>query len=279
MARVRIVSGSVIAGAAVALTTVGVAGAGGVAPSVLVGGKGVVARNDGVRYVAVHAGGRTVVEKIRLADGRVLRWRSFQGSYGIPLVAYDGSVGGLSRDGRTLVLARPLASAAGVGRFAIVDTRTLRLRTVVRLGGAWAFDALSPNGSTMYLIQYLNADPSALRYRVRAYDLRAGRLDPRVIVDKREPDEKMTGQPVTRVEGRDGGWAYTLYSRQDEAPFLHALDTTHRLAVCVDLPQRLAANAFRVRMALSPDATKLVLRLNGARAAVVDTRTFAVRSG
>jgi hypothetical protein len=263
-------------GVVIALALCGVAGAGGVAPGISIGGKGVLGHGGTVRYVALDAGGSTVVEKVRVRDGLVLRSRSLRGSYGIPFVAYDGSAGGLSRDGRTLVLAHSLAPATGVSRFPILDTRTLKVRTVVRLKGAWAFDALSPNGSTMYLIEYLQIDPEALRYRVRAYDLAAGRLDPRVIVDKREPNEKMTGFPVTRVEQRDGGWAYTLYSRQAGAPFVHALETRERVAFCIDLPKRLAANAMKVRMALSADGTKLVLRLNGARAAVVDTKTFAV---
>jgi hypothetical protein len=241
-----------------------------------VGGKGVVAANGKVRYVAHQRAGKTIVEKRRVADGRLLQRRALAGAYGLPFVAYDESVGGLAHDGRTLVLARPLTPATTESRFPIVDTRTLRVRSVLTLRGAWAFDALSPNGSTMYLIEYQSVDPSALRYRVRAYDLAAGRLDPRVIVDKREPNEKMTGFPVTRVAQRDGGWAYTLYSRQADAPFVHALDTRERVAFCIDLPKRLAANAMKVRMALSANGTKLVLRLNGARAAVVDTKTFAV---
>jgi hypothetical protein len=278
MTGIRVFSGSVVTALAVVLATGGAAGAGGVAPGVSIGGKGVVGHAGTVRYVALNAGAATVVEKVRVRDGVVLRSRPLAGSYGIPLVAYDGSAGGLSRDGSTLVLARALVPTATVSRFPVVDARTLKVRSVVRLRGAWAFDALAPNGSTLYLIEYLQADPSALRYRVRAYDLTARRLDPRVIVDKRERGEKMTGQPVTRVEQRDGGWAYTLYARQEEAPFVHALDTKRRAAFCIDLPERLAANAFKVRMSLSADGARLVLRLNGAKAAVVDTKTFAVRS-
>ena len=44
----------------------------------------------------------------------------------------------------------------------------------------------------------------------------------------------MTGVPVTRTSSLDGRWAYTLYDSQ-EHPFVHALDTARRTAVCIDL--------------------------------------------
>ena len=87
-----------------------------------------------------------------------------------------------------------------------------------------------------------------------------GKLLPGAIVDKREPKEPMTGQPMQRVESGDGAWVYTLYSRAEEAPFIHALDTAHRSAVCIDLAwhgsQRAAA---QLRLALSSDGRRLVL--------------------
>ena len=69
---------------------------------------------------------------------------------------------------------------------------------------------------------------------MRAYDLRARRLLRRPVVDPREPDEEMYGLPVTRVADGDGRWAYTLY-QSPEHPFVHALDTERRPAVCIDL--------------------------------------------
>jgi len=70
--------------------------------------------------------------------------------------------------------------------------------------------ALSPDGATLYLIQYTSRrDPT--RYEVRAYDLPRDRLRPGAIVDPREPDERMRGFPITRSTSRDGRWAYTLY--------------------------------------------------------------------
>ena len=88
----------------------------------------------------------------------------------------------------------------------------------------------------MYLLQYLGKPGAAAQpYAVRAYNWKTKTLYPGAIVDRREPDEKMTGLPMTRT-GTASGWAYTLYSRADKRPFVHALDTVHRRAFCVDLP-------------------------------------------
>ena len=102
------------------------------------------------------------------------------------------------------------------------------------LDGAYSFDALSPNGRWLYLIQYTSRhDPT--RYAVRAYDLRAGRMLPKPIVDPTEPDEAMRGYPVTRATTPDGRWEYTLYDGAGSHPFVHALDTVGRKALCLDL--------------------------------------------
>src|SRR5262249_53249701 len=184
----------------------------------------------------IGSGSRTIVEAIRVRDGRVERWNEVKGSYGIPLVAFDGSTGGISHDGRTLVLASFTGppTAASVTRFAVVDTGSLRLRDVLTLRGTFSYDALAPDASTLYLIQYTSVRDYN-RYRVRAYDLTAGKLLPGSIVDKREPKEPMTGAPVTRVTSPDGSWVYTLYSRGQDKPFVHALNAAQRFAVCIDL--------------------------------------------
>jgi hypothetical protein len=46
----------------------------------------------------------------------------------------------------------------------------------------------------------------------------------------------MRGSPITRLVSRDGRWAYTLYDGGGATPFVHALDTSNRLARCIDLP-------------------------------------------
>jgi hypothetical protein len=85
----------------------------------------------------------------------------------------------------------------------------------------------------MYLIHYPSPN-NVLRYDVRAYDLQRERLLARPIVDPREPDERMSGPPVTRATGPGARWEYTLYQGPEYA-FIHALDTERREAFCIDL--------------------------------------------
>jgi hypothetical protein len=248
------------------------AASGGPSPGVSFGSPGLVDAKGKVRYVALPAGDGTTVAVLGAQAGRVLRWGYVHGILGIPTVAWDGSTSGLARSGHRLVL----ATAPGYGsptRFVVLDPRTLRVRARILLRGAFAFDAISPAGSLMYLIQYLDARSG--RYAVRAFNLNTRRLYPGAIVDRREPDEKMNGQPVTRTESRSGAWAYTLYGRTKKGPFVHALDTLHRRAFCVDLPWRstphwLGRTKMRVR------GGELLLRADGRTMARVDTRTFEV---
>jgi hypothetical protein len=225
------------------------------------GWNGILAPGGKIRYVAVPAGPQTVIEAVRVRGGRVERWAAVHGSFGIPVVAYDGQTGGLARRGRLLVLSS--WPGAPVSRFLVVGTKGFHVRERVTLRGVFSFDAVSPDGSTLYLIQYL--DPRNYQeYRVRAYDLEAGRLLPGAIVDRREPGEKMTGQPVTRVTTRDARWVYTLYARSQGNSFVHALDTVRRQAFCLDVPLRVRQ---AVRLALSRDERRILLlqRRGGAR--------------
>jgi hypothetical protein len=114
-------------------------------------------------------------------------------------------------------------------------------------------------------------------YEVRAYDLRARRLTTRPVIDPREPDEKMQGLPISRVMSADGRWAYTLYMRPGEAPFIHALDTQGRTAACIDLDDLTADDIADGRVALADSGS--ILRVNGDAGplALVNTKTFAVR--
>jgi hypothetical protein len=252
-------------------------GDGGPSPGAITGWDGIVAASGNIRYVALPAGPYTTVAEIDVSDGRVLRYSPVRGWFGIPLVAYDGTTGGLSADGRELVLA-PFTgppSASTVSRFAIVAVKTLRVHRWVTLRGSYSFDAISPDASTLYLIQYLSSKQWTT-YRVRAFDVASGRLVPGSIVDRREPGEKMQGAPMTRATTRDGGWAYTLYARASGKPFVHALDTRHRTAFCVDLPWHADQGALAsVRM--QARGGKIVLRQPAiGRLATIDAHTFHV---
>jgi hypothetical protein len=250
---------------------------GGGSPGVLVGSTGVIAPGGAVRYVTFTRPRGTLVAAVLIRSGQVARFRWIRGTYGVPLVAFDGSTEGVTRDGGTLVLAPanagPLATQS---RFALIDTRTLRVRRVVTLKGSFAYDALSPDGKTLFLIELLG---DSGKYRVRAYDLARGRLYPQVVVDADEAAEPMIGSPVTRATTADGVWVYTLYARPEKLPFVHALNAQSRRAVCVDLPWQGSVDAlFQMRLKLDSAGTRLVLkRRSGAAAIVVDTRTFRTR--
>ena len=90
---------------------------------------------------------------VRTSDGRVLRYATIRGAYGIPLVAFDGTAEGISRDGQTLVLSGGVGASQSETRFAVLSTRTLRLKKAITLPGLWAYDALSPSGRTLYATQ------------------------------------------------------------------------------------------------------------------------------
>ncbi len=240
-----------------------------------IGPTGVVAASGEARYVTLPAGRATVVARVEPSGGRVLASRLLRGTFTIPAVAYDGSAGGLSADGRTLVLIEPRQSFPRARTtLAVLDERALRPRAIVRLQGDFSFDAVSPRGRWLYLIQYVDpSDPA--HYAVRAYDLRAGRLVAAPVVDPHEPGEAMRGAPLTRAMSPHGRWAYTLYDGGGATPFVHALDTARRTARCIDLDGVSLQRASRLRMRATGGTIEL--RDHGRVAFVVDTRTFRVR--
>ena len=85
---------------------------GGPSPGVSVGWDGTVDASSAVRYVALPAAKTTTVAAVRTSDGRVLRYATIRGAYGIPFVAFDGTAEGISNDGKTLVLADLGANAS-----------------------------------------------------------------------------------------------------------------------------------------------------------------------
>jgi hypothetical protein len=214
------------------------------------------------------------VAQIDSAGGTVNGFMSLHGSWGIPIVAFDGTTSGVSAGGQTLVLAQSSqALLPSRSRFALVNPLKMRLQRVVTLRGAFYFDAISPDGGTMYLIQHTSAF-NILRYAVRAYDLRTDRLVPGTIVDRREPDERMAGYPVARAVTGDGVWAYTLYQKPGGRLFVHALDTGRGIARCIDLPP--LAGVVQSMMGLSVDGGRLDVVSGGAVLAAVDRSTFRV---
>jgi hypothetical protein len=240
---------------------------------------GVASLDGDFRYATVAAGGSTAAVRIATGTGEIQRSTELRGDYGVPLVAYDGTPSGLSADGETLVLIRPrVGFPRQTTSLAVLDADRLRVREEITLRGDFSFDAISPDGGTIYLIEYTDRrDPTA--YEVRAYDVERGVLEPDPIIDPNEAGEEMAGFPQTRAISPDGRWAYTLYETpgNHHPPFIHALDTERGTAVCIDL-DALADHRSVWRLGLQPSADGSMLGVvdRGEPIATVDLETFEV---
>ena len=241
-----------------------------------VGPSGVTRPADDVRYVALRAGPNTLVARVEQSGGRVLGSRLVPGRFTIPAVALDGTPGGLTADGRTLVLIRPRTRfPQPQTSLAVLGTARLRLRETVTLAGDFSFDALSPDGSLLYLVQYVDPrDPT--HYVVRGYDLERGRLLPEPVVDPNVFGTVMRGYPITRAVSPDGRWAYTLYDGGGSGrPFVHALDTAERTAACIDV-EALAGRSdlMDVRLAVAGGGTEVRVVAGAETVGVIDAESL-----
>jgi hypothetical protein len=240
-------------------------------------GQSGVAGPGGDRFVTLPSGADTIVATVRQRSGEISSYRRLPGRYTILAVAYDGTAGGLSADGHTLVLTQPrIRFPRAESSFLVLDTRTLRPRRRLTLTADWSFDAISPDGRYLYLIEYTDPRDTS-RYAVRLYDLARGRLTPAPIVDPHEADEAMRGSPLTRVSSLDGRWEYTLYDGGGKEPFVHALDTVGRTARCIDLDALsllIGGDMSQLRMRLREGT--LVIDAGGSPLVRIDTGTFAV---
>jgi hypothetical protein len=239
-----------------------------------VGEAGVVVPGDPDRIVTLRAKGSTVVARITREEGRVRATLQLPPGFTIPGVALDGTADGRSYDGRTAVLIRERRTfPQRTTRLVVLSVRPLKVRRRITLKGDFSFDALSPDGRRMYLVNYvLPEDPRG--YVVRSYDLRRGRMEKGVIVDAREPGEQMRGYPVTRETTRDGRWAYTLYDGFGQKPFVHALNTENRKALCIDIPMLAGMDPYGLTLKLSPSG--FTVNEGGRALASVDMSTFEV---
>jgi len=242
-------------------------------------GEGVIAPDDKSRFVSIGAGDKTVVMRISLDGGKLLDHAASDGTFTIPAVAVDGTASGISHDGTTLALINPRRTfPRETTEFQIYDTSRLRKRpAVISLQGDFSFDALSPDGDTMYLVEYTDRrDPGA--YRVRSFDVATQELDPDPIIDSEEEPDDMRGLPQTRVTSSDGRWEYTLYDGGGADPFIHALDVDEGATVCIDVPMIKPKDTYSARLEIGEDGAEIELSdRRGMPRAVVDTATFEAR--
>jgi hypothetical protein len=239
-------------------------------PGVLIGRQGVAGPGGKVHYVARRGPGATTVVVARARDGSVLRSTKLQGRFGVPAVTFNGEIGGLSSDGSTLVLAD---TRTGNGEYplkrhsslVVLDARSLRVRDRIELPGHFTFDALSPGGSRLYLIQHVSA-VKLTHYVVRAYDLTRGQLLPGRIADKTQAGWVMNGMPLARATSGDGRWVYTLYTNPGGYPFVHALDTVQGVAHCIGIPWKYSQNnLWHLRMSVRDGGRALSIHWRSSR--------------
>jgi hypothetical protein len=209
-------------------------------------------------------------------------WKTdIDGVWQLPTVGLEPMPAGVSVNKSTTVLVELVPGGPpGTTRFVVVRRDPLGGSTsgVIELKGSFDYDAISPDGSSLYVVEHLGGAPEH-RYQVRVVDVATGVLKDAIIADKRNLDEAMGGWPIAQLV-RPDGMVFTLY-RGAEHPFIHALNTVEAWAVCIDLPANNADDAEAALdwgLAAAPDghaifATNATLGL----AVDIDPRELAVR--
>jgi hypothetical protein len=191
-------------------------------------GQGV--RDGHFRYTAEKSGTDSRVAVLK--DDVAIRSAVVPGAFGIPTLGVHDQGIGLFRDRSAFVLQS--LGAKETTSFRIVRTADLSVGDTITLSGTFAFDAMSPDGSILYLVQHTSSDDLE-HYVVRAFDLPTHALRPGRIADKAQKSWVMQGWPAARTETADGRWVYTLYANPGGFPFVHALDTVKGVAHCVGI--------------------------------------------
>jgi hypothetical protein len=182
-------------------------------------------------YTVVQSGSSTRIRAINPATGATIAEASIPQGYTLPELE-EGPSGGLSPDGQWIVLTTGGYGVQGGTNFLVGSSSLSQPFTPIHLDGQFEFDAISNDGTSLYLIDWKDDKG---HYQVRLYDLASKALAPQPIVDKREPNEPMNGVRGDSIADSRGSYVFTVYAR-DEGPFVHALPLTQPFAWCVDLP-------------------------------------------
>jgi hypothetical protein len=181
---------------------------------------------------ATTTGQATTVRDLRIPELEGAS-QTIEGAWRLPTVGMDPTPVGVSNDGRTIVLVETNRPDRGPSRFAIIDRTGVATPQVVELPGSFEYDALSPDGRVLYVVEHLAGPPDG-HYQVRSVDAATGTLRAEAVADKNEGDEAMAGWPIAQVQ-RPDGMVFTLYHGA-EHPFIHALSSVDAWALCIDLP-------------------------------------------
>jgi hypothetical protein len=225
------------------------------------------------RFTVSQNGASTHIDALNVHSLALRRSANVDGKYGVPTMIPANVRLGMFRDGTSFVL-QSVANQSQTS-FVVVRTSDLSVLRTISLKGSFSFDALSPDGTRLYLIQHTSDDFQ--HYVVRAYDLTENTLLPGRIADKTQRGWVMRGWPVSRVATANGRWVYTLYTNPSGFPFVHALDTVKGVAHCVGIAWKGSQDeltSYRLRVAGN---RLLVLAGSGAVYRSIDRTTWSVR--
>ena len=227
----------------------------------------------------IDTAGNTAVRVIDARTGQTTRTTQLAGRWA-PVAEYGNAPSGLSPSGRWLVLADPRPDRTA---FQVIDTTGKVQAKRIDIPGRYSFDAVADNGESLYLVERLQGT----QYRVRVADIPSGSLVPGSVIDVKQisgttADENgvMNGSYTTATAGPNGDWYFSVYQHPTKGPYIHALNTSARIAECIlDLPT--FGNAGAVEMAKQPfwslalgkqQLTSRLYAVNGAlgRLALVD---------
>ncbi len=203
--------------------------------------------------------------------GTTLNTMLLPGRYQLPAATITGLPGGMSPNGRWLVVESFDQSSANnpptATHMLLIDTAASQVMHGVNLSGYFHFDAVSNDGERLYLIQYLNGK----EYFVRLYNVSVGTLDANIVVDKSDGNQAMAGTRLSGVASRDGHWLFSMYVRDNDSPFVHVLSLDGPFAFCVDLPgSGYAKNPAEMHWSLAMDPTEHLYAVNGVTGVVAE---------
>jgi len=255
-----------------------------------------VASPDGSVYYALDGASSPALQWIEAKTGRIITRLALPGPFRFADESGPAPTG-LSPNGRWLVL---VGHAGATSSFAVIDTALLKLVATVEVPGAFTYDAVSDDGSSLYLTERIGAETArnlgvnaAYSYRVRVYDVPSAKLSETLVVDVKLASQTTENNAATRLDGimngiyqssvpsRDGLWNFSFYYNPSRGPFIHVLHLNSRNAFCIlDLP--IVPGGYEKRLgwslALAPSGTTLYA-VNGALGLVseIDATTLKVR--
>ena len=188
--------------------------------------------------------------------------------YQLPQATSTGLPGGLSPAGRWLVVQ---AAGSAATHMAVVDTAGFKVTDRFDLAGRFNFDAISDDGDRLYLIQYLNGK----EYYVRQFDIPSNSLNANIVVDKSDGNQAMAGLRLSGIASPDGSSLFSMYVRENDGPFIHALSLQGPFAFCLDLPgggYTQGKPAMQWALAMKTDGSRLYA-VNGASGIVAEVDT------